>query len=104
MPDDPGLLAQIGIRVPALFAGLAGGIVGAWADQKAGLATWAGAIVCGGLTANWFAEPATRVIPGLSATNEGLAGFIVGACAYGIIKTIKIAVSAWSPKLGGGNP
>lgn len=104
MPDDPGLLAQIGVRVPALFAGLAGGIVGAWADQKAGIATWLGAIVCGGLTANWLAEPATHMIPGFTSANEGVAGFIVGGCAYGIVVAIKKTVSAWAPAVGGNKP
>jgi hypothetical protein len=98
MPDDPGILTSIGIRVPAMFAGLAGGIVGAWADRTAGAAMWAGYIVCGGLTANFFAEPAQKVIP---YVNEGGAGFVVGICALAIIKAVKEIVAKWQPQIGG---
>ena len=101
MSEDPGILATIGIRVPALFAGLAGGVVGAWADHSAGISVWIGYIVCGGLTANFFAEPAMHVIP---YVGEGGAGFIVGACALAIVRAIKEAVSKWKPQIGGSNP
>lgn len=101
MADDVGLLALLGVRVSALFAGVCGGIVGAWADQKASLSVWVGYVVCGGLTGNFFAEPAMHIIQPIPLVgpfvNEGGAGFIVGACALGIIRVIKDAVSKWRP-------
>jgi hypothetical protein len=101
MADDIGLAAQLGIRVAALFAGVCGGIVGAWADQQASLSMWVGYVVCGGLTGNFFAEPAMHIINPIPVfgpyVNEGGAGFIVGACALGIIRGVKELVSRWRP-------
>lgn len=94
MPVDPGLLDQLGIRVPAMFAGLAGGLVGAYADGKAGLAAWIAYVVSGGLTANFLAEPAQKYIPLVS---EGGAGFVVGLTALVIVRTIIGAAKKWHP-------
>lgn len=108
MPDDIGLLAQLGIRVPAMFAGLAGGLVGAWADGKAGLLTWIIYCGAGGLTANWLAEPFAPIFTkilffGLFDVKEGLAGFLVGGCALAIMRTIIGLARKWTPN-GGQNP
>ena len=102
MPNDPSLLAELGIRVPAAFAGLGGGIVGAWADSKAGWKTWLSYAVCGALTGNWLGEPATHIIP---FVNEGGGGFIVGACAFAIIGTFLGLSKKWRPPImNGGKP
>jgi hypothetical protein len=100
MPDDPGILASIGIRVSSLFAGFAGGLVGAWADEKAGLGTWIAYAVGGGLTANYLAVEATHFLP--AWISEGGAGFIVGGSALMIVRTIKGLVNSWRPQWGGG--
>lgn len=99
MADDPGMLAQIGIRVSSLFAGFAGGLVGAWADEKASLGTWIAYAGCGGLTANYLATDAMHFLP--SWITEGGAGFIVGGSALVIVRTIKGLVNTWRPQPGG---
>lgn len=99
MPEDLGVLASLGIRVSSLFAGFAGGLVGAWADEKAGLGTWVAYAVCGGLTANYLGVEAMHFLP--SWVTEGGAGFIVGASALLIVRTVKGALNSWRPQLGG---
>lgn len=99
MADDPGVLANVGIRVSSLFAGFAGGLVGAWADEKAGLGTWIAYACCGGLTANYLAPSAMHFMP--SWLSEGGVGFIVGGSALMIVRTIKAAINTWRPQLGG---
>lgn len=96
MTDDPGLLAELGIRVPAAFAGLAGGVVGAWADGKSGYLAWASYCGAGLITGNFLAMPATHVIPWV---NEGGAGFIVGCCALAVVRTLIGAAKKWQPQL-----
>lgn len=90
-------METLGIHVGAAFAGLAGGLVGAWADGKAGLTLTLSYAGAGLLTANWLAEPFTRLSP--VSVNEGVAGFIVGGCALVIVRTIKGAVSRWAPNI-----
>lgn len=94
-------LEEIGIRVPALFAGLAGGIVGAWADSRVSWQQWLAYAICGGLTSNFLAEPATHVLP---YVKEGGAGFIVGCTALIIVRTIAELVKRWKPALTGEQP
>jgi hypothetical protein len=100
MPD-PGLLEQIGVRIQPAFAGMMGGIVGAWADGKAGLAAWISYVGAGCLTANFLAEAASHII----GLNEGVSGFIVGLGALAIVRTIIGVIKKWHPQFGnGGNP
>lgn len=99
MPDESGVLASVGIRVSSLFAGFAGGLVGAWADEKAGLGTWMIYAAAGGLTANFLGVEAMHFLP--TWVSEGGAGFAVGASALLIVKAIKGAVNNWRPQLGG---
>jgi len=96
MPD-PGILEQIGVRVPAAFAGLAGGLVGAWADGRAGFGSWMAYVGAGVLTANWLAEPAIQVLP--IKVSEGVAGFIIGTAALSIVRLLIGAVKRWHPEL-----
>lgn len=97
MADD--ILSSIGIRVVSLFAGLSGGLVGAWADEKAGLGTWIVYALAGGLTANYFTAEAMHFLP--AWITEGGAGFIVGGSALVIVRTVKGAINSWRPQLGG---
>jgi hypothetical protein len=99
MPDL-GLLEQIGVRIQPAFAGMMGGIVGAWADGNAGIGAWLAYVGAGCLTANYLAEPATRVIPVM--VSEGVAGFIVGLAALAIVRTIIGLINRWKPALGNG--
>lgn len=100
MPD-PGLLEQIGIRIQPAFAGAMGGIVGAWADGKAGYIAWVSYVGAGCITSNFLAEPASHVI----GFNEGVAGFVVGLGALAIVRTLIGVIKRWHPdiasKLGG---
>ncbi len=103
MLGDPGLLDMLGIRVSAAFAGLAGGVVGAWADGKSGFLTWCSYCGAGLITGNFLALPATHVIP---LVNEGGAGFLVGCCALAVVRAFIGAARKWAPQLmnGGKSP
>jgi len=92
------LLADLGIRIPAAFSGLAGGVVGAWADGKSGYLAWMSYCGAGLITGNFLALPATHIIP---LVNEGGAGFIVGCCSLGVVRTIIGAARKWNPALFG---
>jgi hypothetical protein len=95
MPD-PGLLEQIGIRIQPAFAGMMGGIVGAWADGKAGLVAWCSYVGSGLITANYLAEPSIHVMP--FSVSEGVAGFIVGLGALVIVRTLIGFIKRWHPQ------
>jgi hypothetical protein len=91
-------LAEVGIKISALFAGFGGGLVGAWADGRSGWKVWVGYVLCGGITANYLAEPATHIIP---LVNEGGAGFAVGTSALIIVRTLIGLARKWNPKING---
>lgn len=95
MPD-PGFLEQLGLSVPAAFAGLAGGVVGAWADGRAGIVAWSSYIGAGFLTAGYLAESAVHVIP---YTSPGSAGFVVGLGALAIARIIIGGIKRWHPDI-----
>jgi hypothetical protein len=94
---DPGWLEIIGIRIPAAFAGAMGGIVGCFADGKAGFTAWLSYIGCGLITANFLAEPAISLLSPAVKVNDGVAGFIVGLGALAIARTIIGAIRKWHP-------
>lgn len=98
MSDDAGLLTMIWsvIRVPAAFSGLAGGVLGAWADGKSGWKAWFTYCGAGFIAGNFFAEPAMHFVPWL---NEGGAGCMVGACALVIVRTMIGVTKKWTPQM-----
>lgn len=96
-----GILAQLGINASVAFAGLAGGVVGAWADGKASVLLWFSYAVSGCLTATYLAEPVTHVIP--FTVSLPAAGFLVGTCALIIVRAIIAAAKRWQPTIFNGN-
>lgn len=96
-----GILAQLGINASVAFAGLAGGVVGAWADGKASAVLWFSYAVSGCLTATYLAEPVTHTLP--FAIPLPAAGFIVGTCALVIVRAIIAAAKKWQPAIFNGN-
>lgn len=95
-----GILAQLGIDASVAFAGLAGGVVGAWADGKASITTWFAYAICGSLTAIYLAEAFTRIVP--FSVSKPTSGFIVGACALIIVRAIIAAARKWQPAIFNG--
>jgi uncharacterized membrane protein YeaQ/YmgE (transglycosylase-associated protein family) len=85
--------AWIGIKVPDLIAGLAGGIVNAFVFKKSNPMAIIGSIIVGALTANYLSEPATQY----TGTSPGASAFIVGLCGMAICQVIAELVSKWRP-------
>ena len=95
---DHGILAQLGIKVPNMFAGAAGGLVGAMVSRKAGIATFLSYFFSGALTSNFLAKPALHVMP--DWVGEGGAGFIIGLGAMTICALLIGAINKWNPLSG----
>jgi hypothetical protein len=74
MSDDPSLLAQIGLRVPELTGGAAGGIVNSFLFRASTALSILGNITVGALMANYVTESAVRIM----GTSERLTGFAIG--------------------------
>jgi hypothetical protein len=100
MSDEHGFMAAAGISASKLFSGMAGGLVGAWADEKVGFRIWAAYVVCGGLVANYLGESARHAMP--SWVDPLAIGFILGACAPAVIKGLREVVKRWKPQIGAG--
>lgn len=99
MPE--GILAQLGIDASVAFAGLAGGVVGAWADGRASVAIWFAYAVSGSLTAIYLADGVTHVIP--FPVSKPTAGFIVGTSALIIVRAIIATARKWQPAIFNGS-
>jgi hypothetical protein len=109
VPDD--LLSQIGVRVPDLFAGLAGGVVRTLLDSKLQPVITVMSAITGGLTANYTAQTLSaginRIIEPLAGAplDKGFSAFVIGLGAMWICQAIIGKVRRWSGggQNGGGN-
>ena len=91
--SDPNWLTDLGIRIPDLFAGLAGGIVNAFVFKRSDPWSIIGSVVVGALTANYLSVP----IGTYTGTTGGAASFIVGLAGMAICQGIVGAAKSWRP-------
>lgn len=96
-------LAELGLRLPDLVAGFAGGVTNAFVMRRAEPVAIVGSVVVGTLTAAYLGEPAARAL----GTSGSAAAFIVGlagmAVCQGIIAAVKRYRFLSHPTKGGDN-
>jgi uncharacterized membrane protein YeaQ/YmgE (transglycosylase-associated protein family) len=100
MADDVPLLVQLGIKLPDLVAGFAGGVVNAFVFKRANPAGIIGSMIVGALTANYLSDAAAR----FTGTTGGAAAFIVGLAGMAICQGIVEGVRRWKPGAGPTTP
>jgi hypothetical protein len=93
MSDDPGFLIQLGVKIPDLIAGFAGGVVNAIALKRSDPWSIIGSVVIGGFTANYLTEPFSHYL----GTGQGTSAFLVGLAGMAICQGIISAAKTWSP-------
>jgi hypothetical protein len=93
MSDDPGWLLSIGVKMPDLIAGFAGGVVNAFVFKRADPASIVGSMIVGALTANYLSESVGHYL----GTSGGAAAFIVGLAGMAICQGIVEAAKSWRP-------
>lgn len=86
-------LAWLGVNVPDLFAGFAGGVVNAFVFKRADPLSILGSMVVGAFTANFLSGPIGHYL----GTNGGASAFIVGLAGMGICQGIVEAAKNWKP-------
>lgn len=91
------LVELLGINITSAFAGAMGGVVGAWADGKAGFAAWISYVGAGMITANYLADQAAH----LTGVTQTVGGFVVGLAALVIVKAIIAVIKKWHPRFNG---
>lgn len=91
--DDPNVWVSLGIKLPDLFAGFAGGIVNAARSRK--LDPWAvvSSMVVGGLMANYMADTFSQFL----GNKPGFAAFCIGAAGTPLAQGIIEASRSWRP-------
>ena len=90
---DPGLLVQLGIKLPDLVAGFGGGVVNAIVFKRADPVAIIGSMIVGALTANYLAESFAHYL----GTGPGASAFIVGLAGMAICQGIVEAAKSWRP-------
>lgn len=95
------LLLWLGIKMPDLVAGFAGGVVNAFVFSRSSPMAVAGSVVVGGLTANYLGEAATHYLP----ISVGAASFIMGLGGMAFCQGLVESLRRWRPPLprGGSN-
>jgi len=93
MSDDPGFFLSLGIKMPDLVAGFAGGVVNAFVFRRSDPVSIIGSMIVGSLTANYLSEPIGHYI----GTGAGASAFIVGLAGMAICQGIVEAAKSWRP-------
>jgi hypothetical protein len=100
MSDDPSfirplsdLLLSVGIKLPDLVAGFAGGVVNAFVFKRSDPLSIIGSMIVGSFTANYLSGPIGRYI----GTDGGASAFIVGLAGMAICQGIVEAAKSWRP-------
>lgn len=92
---DPGLIASVGLQVPDLVSGAAGGMVSAFLMSKTKPSEILGMIVVGTLTSGYLAEPFSTFVH----LTRGPTGFGVGIAGMVICRKIIDLAQNWRPSL-----
>jgi hypothetical protein len=100
MHDGPSLLEWLGLRVPDLVAGFAGGVVNSFVFRRGDPWSIVGSMVVGAFTANYLGEHVSRIV-GLS---NGAADFLVGVAGMAICQGIVAAVQSYKFQIPGNPP
>lgn len=91
--SDPNFLIQIGVKMPDLVAGFAGGVVNAFVFRRADPVSIIGSMIVGAFSANYLSEPISRYL----GTGAGASAFIVGLAGMAICQGIVEAAKSWRP-------
>ena len=93
MSDPHAFLVELGLKLPDLVAGFAGGVVNAFVFKRADPWSIVGSVIVGALTANYLGETAVRYL----GLGSGTAAFIVGLCGMAICQGLIEAAKRWKP-------
>lgn len=90
-------LFEIGLKIPDLIAGFAGGMVNAIVFRRSDPWSMVGSVIVGALTANYMAETAARYV----GVSQNTAAFLVGVCGMALVQvavdTAKRRIVHWHP-------
>lgn len=97
MLDDPGFFIRIGIKIPDLIAGFAGGVVNAFVFKRSDPTSIVASMVVGAFTANYLSGTIASYLNRWVGTSDGAAAFIVGLAGMAICQGIAEAAKSWRP-------
>lgn len=89
-------LQSIGIKVPDIVAGIAGGMVNAILFQRSSPIAAVASVIAGGLTANYIADPMAKQF----SMNLGPAGFVIGLTAMIVCQGLMAGAQKWADSKG----
>jgi hypothetical protein len=98
--DVRDIMIELGIKIPDLIAGFAGGVVSIFAFRRVKPIDVVGSMLAGALTANYCQELVAKLLFG---TSPGVAGFVCGCVGMGFCQWITEAVRKRVETLGGQN-
>jgi hypothetical protein len=94
-----GWLHELGLTVPNMVAGFAGGVVNAFVFKRADAWSIIGSVVVGALTANYLGEPVGKLI----GTTQPVAAFLVGMGGMAFVQGLIEGIKGWRPFRTGGS-
>lgn len=92
-------LLELGIKVPDLVAGFAGGVVNAFVFKRSRPWAIVGSVVVGALTANYVGEPLSKFL----GMGGGTGAFIAGLAGMALCQGLVDAARRWRPGPPGAN-
>lgn len=89
-------LASLGVKVPDLVSGIAGGMVNAILFQRTTPGAAVASVIAGGLTATYLAEPMAKQF----SMSIGPSGFIIGLTAMIVCQGLMAGAHKWAATRG----
>jgi hypothetical protein len=86
-------MVWLGVKMPDLIAGFAGGVLNALALKRSDPWSIIGSVIAGGLMSNYLGESFAHYV----GTTQLTSGFLVGMGGMGLCQGLIAAVAKWNP-------
>lgn len=90
---------ELGIRIPDLVAGFAGGVVNAFVFKRSSPVAIVGSVIVGAFTANYLGLSVSDYLH----VSSGAASFLVGVAGMAFVQGAIEGAGRWQPFKGGNN-
>lgn len=90
---------ELGIKIPDIIAGFAGGVVNAFVFKRSSSTAIISSVIVGAFTANYLGAAVAQAVN----LSTGVGSFLVGVGGMAFVQGVVAGISRWQPLGGTGN-